>query len=148
MEIEGVVQRIEGDEAVVEMAAPAGGCGRCDEPGGCRSGILTRPLGRSCRQFRLHNSLGARVGERVLVRIEDGATAANALSVYGLPVLGLLAGAAAGAGLPAGGDPDLAAATGGILGIGIGIGVLVRLRRRGRAGAGAAPVMAGRASIR
>lgn len=148
MDIEGVVRRIDGGDALVELTAPQGGCGRCDEPGGCRSGILARPLGQPCREFRLRNAIGARVGDRVVVRLQDGAVARSALAAYGLPVLGLLAGAAAGVTLLAGIDADVAGAGGSIVGLGLATGALGWLRRRGRAGAAALPIMANRLPVR
>lgn len=136
MEAAGVVTRIEGDEAVVELQARAGGCGRCDEPGGCRSGLLSDPFRQQCREYRVENSLGVAPGERVLLRIEDGRAWRAALLAYLMPALLLIGGAAAGRALFQGLSPDAAAAAGGAAGL---LAALVALglfqrreRRRGR----------------
>jgi len=112
MDQEAIVTRIDGAHACVEV--DGGGCGHCHETGGCQSGILTQLFGNTPRQFRLPNHIGAKPGERVIVRVGEGATWRAAVLTYVLPVLFLLAGAVAGTVL--GGGGDAAAALGALAG--------------------------------
>ncbi|MDR2239485.1 MAG: SoxR reducing system RseC family protein [Zoogloeaceae bacterium] len=107
MEQEAIVARVEGGHACVEIGS-GGGCGHCHEAGGCQSGILGRIFRNKPRQFRLPNHIGAMPGERVIVRVDEGATLRAALLTYLLPALCLLLGAAAGAALNGGGDAGAA----------------------------------------
>lgn len=120
-EAEGTVLRLEGEAAVVEAEARAG-CGRCDEVRGCATGTLGKLFCRAPRQFRVRNEVGARPGERVVVAIGDGALWQTALAAYGVPLLLILGGAAAGAMLaPEEGSRDLYAALGAALGVTLGV---------------------------
>lgn len=148
MEAVALVRRVEGDEAVVELVRTPGGCGRCDEPGGCRSGILARPMAAGCREFRLANAIGARAGDEVVVEIRDGSAGRGALIAYGAPVAGLVLGAAGGVAALAGIHPDLAGAAGALAGLAVALAGVVWLRRRGRGGAAFRPVLTRRAAHR
>jgi sigma-E factor negative regulatory protein RseC len=129
MEQEAVVARVEGDLALIEVGGVAGGCGRCHEAGGCQSGLLTRLFRPEPKLYSIVNSIGARPGDRVVVRVRDGATLRAAALAYVLPVLFLIGGAALGTAL--GGAGDGAAALGALLGLGIGIAAAAGLRRGG-----------------
>jgi sigma-E factor negative regulatory protein RseC len=133
MEIEATVSRVEGAHAFVRVDNPTGGCGRCNDTGGCASGLLGRPLARECRLFRLPNSIGAQPGERVLVSIADGAALRAAILVYLLPVLLLVAGSVSGAAIAGQQGADMAAYAGGGIGVGIAValGIFHGVGRRG-----------------
>lgn len=90
------VLRVQGGLAWVRVTGVQGGCGRCDEPGGCRSVNLTRVLGPHARAFSIPNSIDAQVGDRVRVVMNDGAPLRAALSSYGLATALLLLGAGLG----------------------------------------------------
>ena len=99
------VVRIEGATAWVRVEDRPGGCGRCDEPGGCRSAKLTHALGAPRDTFPIRNTCAARAGERVLLSVVDGAPLKMALIAYLLPVFMALCGAGLGGWLgPLGGD--------------------------------------------
>lgn len=118
MKIDALVLRIEGDYAIVEARPNFGGCGRCEDAGGCRSGILARPLANPGREQRLPNRIGARAGERVVVLINDGEVLRAALATYLLPVAGMILGASIGTvALGEWGGADLAAVLGGVGGL-------------------------------
>lgn len=135
MEVEAVVRRIEDRHVLVELTENVGSCGRCEAPGGCRSARLSELFGPSCRSFRLPNTINARPGERVIVRIGEGVMLRTALMVYLLPVLLLLLGAAFGIGLGGASDADGAALIGGAAGAVAALPVIAGyLRRRGRGG--------------
>ena len=121
MEIEATVSRVEGAHAFVRVDNPTGGCGRCNDAGGCASGLLGRPFRRECRIFRLPNNIGAQPGDRVLVTIADGAALRAAVLVYLLPALLLVAGSVLGAAIAGQQGADLAAYGGGGIGVAIAV---------------------------
>ena len=117
IEANGVVTRLAGEDAWVRVDPVAGGCGRCDEPGGCRSIGLAYALKGPDKLFRLRNRTGAQVGERVRVRVDDRMPLRSALATYGCGVALLIAGAAIGHSLSTPAAQDLFAAAGGAGGL-------------------------------
>lgn len=91
------VVRLEGAAAVVALEADGGGCGRCNEPGGCRSGLLSQMFHTPSREFSVPNEIDARAGETVLIRLSTGGLARWSLTAYLFPVFAVLIGAALGA---------------------------------------------------
>jgi len=117
LETRASVIRVEGAEAIVE-AQPSGGCGACSGGGGCGGAGLSRTLCVRPRQFRVRNSVGARVGDEVQVVVADGVLLRSALTLYGLPLLLVFAGAAFGAQWMAGsGRRDAGAVIGAVAGL-------------------------------
>lgn len=127
MKVNGVVQRVDGAYAWVDVSVEQG-CGRCNEPGGCGGVNIARPFGAPKQVLRVPNESGAVAGEAVNVVIDDGVPLAAALRVYAAPVLGVLAGAALGTGLAPAGAVDLCAGVGALAGGGL----AVLLARAGR----------------
>ncbi|MCK0505653.1 SoxR reducing system RseC family protein [Aromatoleum anaerobium] len=123
IEARAVVTRAESGEAWVRIDDRPGGCGRCDEPGGCRSTGLAYALKAPDKVFRLPNRIGAEAGDAVRIRIDDGAPLRGALLGYGLGVVLLLAGAALGTAFAAEGQGDLFALTGGVGGLVAAVGL-------------------------
>lgn len=109
------VLRIEGAVAVVAVDATGAGCGRCDEPGGCRSGLLSQMFHAPVREFHVPNEIGARAGEMVLIRLATGGLARWSLTAYLLPVLAVVVGAALGASIAGEGSFRNGGAVGGSL---------------------------------
>jgi positive regulator of sigma E activity len=102
-ETEAVVARVEGDYLWLRPAN--GHCQNCSDAGTCGLGKRDVPL------QRLPNTVGARVGDVVVLMVASGAVLRSALIVYILPLLcGMLAAAA---GLQVGGE---GAALAGLLG--------------------------------
>ncbi len=99
-EHEAVVMRLEGDHAWLDVNA-ASGCSTCTQ-GGC-AGRARRPL------QRVRNTIGARVGQSVIVSVPEGAVLRATLWSYGLPLMLMLLGAASG--LTLAGDAGAAAGT-------------------------------------
>ncbi|MCK6383570.1 MAG: SoxR reducing system RseC family protein [Rhodocyclaceae bacterium] len=126
MEQEAIVAGIEGEYAYVQLDV-GGGCGRCHETGGCQSGILGQLFGSQPRRFRISNRIGAKPGDRVLVRVADGVPLRVAMLTYLLPALFLLFGAATGTALR--GDSDAWAALGALTGLVIGVLAGLTFRR-------------------
>lgn len=131
-ETPAVVIRAEGGYALVE-SEPGTGCSRCDSVKGCASASLGKLFCSAPRRFRVMNGVGARPGERVLLGVDEGAVARSAGAVYGLPLVLLLAGAAAAGAL--GDDPgarDLYALGGAVAGLFAGLAVGRSLDARAR----------------
>ena len=90
------------------------GCGRCDEPGGCRSVRIAYALRPPKSEFELLDTLGVQAGDEVVLQMPDGVALRGALASYGLGVLLMIGGAVMG-NLLVGGDG--AAAVGAAAGI-------------------------------
>ncbi|MBL8489395.1 MAG: SoxR reducing system RseC family protein [Rhodocyclaceae bacterium] len=92
-ESDALVIDIRGEDALLRLTKPVSGCGRCDEPGGCSTGLTAR----NCRTYRLPNDVGAKIGDRVSISVADGAILRAALVSYLSPAVLAILGAAAGA---------------------------------------------------
>lgn len=132
IEANGVVTRLEDGDAWVRVDRSSGGCGRCDEPGGCRSIGLAYALKTPDDEFRLPNRIGAQVGEGVSIRIDERMPLRGAFATYGLSVALLIGGAALGHSLAPAAGEDLFAFVGGVGGLAAAIGVNRVLLRSGR----------------
>jgi len=117
IEARAVVTRAEAGEAWVRVSDRADGCGRCDEPGGCRGTGLAYAFRSPKQVFRLPNRIEAMPGDRVRIRIEDGAPLRGALFAYGLGACLLVCGAAVGTVTASGGQSDLFGLLGGAGGL-------------------------------
>lgn len=125
--VRAVVRAADGDDAIVEVEE--NGCGRCHEKGGCGGQHLTQMLCSGPKTYRVHNPEGLAVGAKVTVVIEAGAVRRSANLAYGLPILGVIAGAMTGMRLA--GDPG--AMLGGVAGL-IVAWLLIRAKMRQRTG--------------
>jgi sigma-E factor negative regulatory protein RseC len=132
------VIRAEGGQVRIRLSERQGGCGRCDEPGGCRSMRITDTFGAPRQEFSLPDSSGLVPGERVRITIPDGAPLRAALLSYGLGAVLTLTGAALGHGVVSVAAQDAGAAAGAVAGLALAIAInrlLARSRRwRGRLG--------------
>ena len=86
----GTVLRVENGLLWLRLEDRPGGCGRCDEPGGCRSTRFGDVFKGSGDVVRLEDSLGAKVGDHVMISAADGAPLQAALLGYGLPLVSML----------------------------------------------------------
>lgn len=102
--VEGVVGAVDGRMATIEVAVAEGGCGRCHEVGGCGGQNLSRALCHKTRRIVVHNTLGAAVGDRVAVGMDEAAIGKVATRIYAVPLIGILCGALAGQNLLASGS--------------------------------------------
>lgn len=96
MEARARILRIEDGQAWVKLSGKQGGCGRCDEPGGCGSVQISHAFGMPRDEFPMPVDERFAVGDTVVIRIPDGAPLRAALVSYGLGTLLLLLGAALG----------------------------------------------------
>lgn len=130
LESEAIVVKIEAGTTFVTAQIPSN-CGSqgCDTQG-CSSAVLTRLFSQQPKALRVSNTIGAHVGERVLVGLEEGAFLKSALLAYGLPLLALIVGAVGGMQLASTeSSRDLYAGIGGLLGLGVSALVLKFLLR-------------------
>ena len=120
----GTVAALDGEYALIRM--DDSGCGRCRAPGGCGGNNAVSILCRAPRTFRVPNPEHRVVGERVRVRVAEGAIGHGALHVYAVPLLALLLGALAGSTLA----DEAGAIAGAIAGLWVGWMGLRRVHRR------------------
>ncbi|MBM3390928.1 MAG: SoxR reducing system RseC family protein [Betaproteobacteria bacterium] len=123
MEQEAIVARVEGEEAIVELLSNGNGCGRCQETGGCQSGLMNRLFCDKPRQYRLRNRFNAVAGERVVVQVADAVPLRAAVLAYLVPAGLIVAGAWAAASLAEGNDAATA------LGAGLGLAIAAFIAR-------------------
>lgn len=79
------IRACDGEFALVEVSQ--GGCGRCHEKGGCGGQNISQMLCTTPKAYRVRNSLGAAVGERVMVAIGPGSVRRIANVVYVYPLV-------------------------------------------------------------
>jgi sigma-E factor negative regulatory protein RseC len=116
-ESEAVVVRLDGDDVWLEIRDA---CSSCGGSAGCGLGD-----GKGRRPQRLRNTIGARVGDTVVLAVPEGAVLRAVFYCYLLPLLVALAGAASG--MIFGGEP------GAMLGAVVGLaGGWLVMRRAGR----------------
>lgn len=128
IEEQGDILDIRGDRVGIAMRRRSA-CAGCSARRGCGHGMLDAWLGG--RQARLELSLAAQdpriagalmPGARVRLGVSPRTLLMAALRLHGLPLVGLLVGLALGQGL---GASDLAAASGGLLGL-LTVGLVLR----------------------
>ena len=112
------VVAIADDEAEVATMRHSA-CGGCEAKNGCGTSLLAAWVPRRQLTFRLRNGIDARVGDTVIVGLNEGALQRSSLLLYGLPLIGLLAGAIAGEQLAAwlGWASELGGVVGGLFGL-------------------------------
>ncbi|MCL2645097.1 MAG: SoxR reducing system RseC family protein, partial [Betaproteobacteria bacterium] len=107
-----VVVRAGEGKVWVRLLEHHGGCGRCDEPGGCHAPLLAEMFRGRSKTFAVDDPLGLHVDERVKIVIDEGTPLRAALASYGLGTALALGGAALGVWLAPAARADLAAVTG------------------------------------
>ena len=95
IENEAVVIRVEQQHAWVKIR-PHTPCGSCDPETGCKTVAMTRLFRGDKQDFCVSNPLDAQPGDLVRVAVADGVLLKSAMLGYGLPLVGLLVGAAIG----------------------------------------------------
>lgn len=132
MEAPAEVVRVGDGRVWVRLRERQGGCGRCDEPGGCRSMRITDAFGKQTDVFALRSDLALHPGDRVRLSMPDGGPLHAALMSYGLAAVLVLVGAAGGSALVEAGSSDAGAFAGMVAGLVLAVGVnrlLARSRR-------------------
>lgn len=90
IEENALVVAVEGDSAWVETERRSS-CGGCAAKG-CGTGALSKVLGARKQRLKVHNPVGARAGDSVVLGIEEKALLLGSLMVYILPLLAMLGG--------------------------------------------------------
>ncbi|CAB1369365.1 SoxR reducing system RseC family protein [Denitratisoma oestradiolicum] len=122
--VEAVVSGLENGMAVVDVARTSG-CGRCHEQGGC-GGVMGGTSACATRQYRVPNTIQARVGDVVMLSVPEGVVLKAALASYGACVLLAIVGAAL---VTVAGGGDGVAVLGALSGLTLGL-LLLRWNRR------------------
>lgn len=122
-----VVAKHDGIVDVVAVRQTA--CGSCAAKSGCGTSLIATWFERRQNRFRLRDTLDARVGDAVVVGLEERFLQRGALLLYALPLGGLIGGALAGEGLFSmlGMVTELGAVSTGLLGLTV---ALLWVRRR------------------
>ena len=95
IETSGTVTALDDDSAFVRISDK--GCGRCHEEGGCGGNNLTQMLCATPKVYKVLNPRNARVGDTVVIVMENAVVVRGALVAYVLPLLALFVGAGLGA---------------------------------------------------
>lgn len=127
----GKVVAVRGDQVWVQTIRTSA-CQQCAARHGCGQKALASVTGGRANRVLVANSVGARVGDEVLIGIPEEALLGASFLAYALPLLGLVAGSLAGHSMGAGGD--LPALTGGITGLVAGLAVAALRQRQKRSG--------------
>lgn len=132
METGAMVVRVAEGRVWLRLQQRGGGCGRCDEPGGCRSTRLTDIFKPGGEEFCLPDALGLRVGEAVRIGVPEGAPLRAALLSYGLPLCLVLVFGAAVAAIAPFSNADANVLAGAVLGLLAGVFAGRRIMGGGR----------------
>ncbi|MCB1890168.1 MAG: SoxR reducing system RseC family protein [Rhodocyclaceae bacterium] len=131
IEVPGEVIERQDSMVRVRAAARSGGCGRCNEPGGCGSAKVGSMFRAEHADIWVEDRLGVEMGERVLVCLDEGVSMQAALLGYMIPVVGIVIGAAIGVFVGGDASADGAAVVGALAGLGGGV-LVSRWMGRGR----------------
>jgi sigma-E factor negative regulatory protein RseC len=93
VEQQALVVAVEQQHARVEIVRQKP-CGICGQTRGCGVSIWGKLFGHQTGSFPIQNSLQAKVGDYVLIGVEDGAVMSSATHAYGIPLILMLIGAA------------------------------------------------------
>ncbi|MDD5329578.1 MAG: SoxR reducing system RseC family protein [Sulfuricella sp.] len=118
IETEAVVVKVEDSIAYVQ-ANRKSSCSGCSESH-CGTSVLAGFLGRKAPLYRARNDVGAKVGDRVVVGLEEAALLKGTLLLYLLPLLLLFVGAVAGSALADAASRDGYAVAGAVAGLAAG----------------------------
>ncbi|MDR2209316.1 MAG: SoxR reducing system RseC family protein [Azoarcus sp.] len=126
-----VVVRAGEGKAWVRLLEHHGGCGRCEEPGGCHAPQLAEMFRGSRKTFAVADPFGLCVDEQVRIVIDDKVPLRAAMASYGLGTALVLGGAALGVWLAPAAQADLGAAMGLAFGVAVTtLIIFIRARQR------------------
>lgn len=136
----GRIQHVDGRRAWV-VCETAVNCQRCAEGRGCGGGLLGRLLGDRLRLVAAQNRVSAKAGERVEIGLDASAVLAGSLTMYLVPLTGLLIGAVAGGAIAGDYGSDPAAAVGALAGFAGGLWLVRRIQERFRRSSAFEPIV-------
>lgn len=85
------VIRLKGSYVEIEMQRQ-NVCGHCELNSGCGTGAIGRMLGHRSKSLTVINEKDLQPGDQVILGIQDGAYLNASLTIYGLPLFGLISG--------------------------------------------------------
>ncbi|MDR0703064.1 MAG: SoxR reducing system RseC family protein [Azoarcus sp.] len=129
IEARAVVVRAGEGKIGARLTKRQGGCGHCDEPGGCHAPRFAEMFKGGERVFSVDDPLGLRVGDQVKVLIDEGLPLRAAMASYGLGTALVLLGALLGVCLAPPAWADAASGAGAAAGM---LATVFVLRRRAR----------------
>lgn len=89
VEQEAKVITVEGDQLVLE-AETTSSCQACEVKSGCGTSVLSKWVGRKFTHFQAKNTVDAHVGDQVVVGLSEAALVRGSVSIYLLPLLGMI----------------------------------------------------------
>ena len=95
IEEKAIVIAVEGDEALVQTQRQSA-CQSCSVKSGCGTSVLSKAIGKRVSQIKVNNTLNVKIGDEVVLGINDNALVQGSLLVYALPLVLLLVFAVAG----------------------------------------------------
>jgi sigma-E factor negative regulatory protein RseC len=121
IEEHAIVVDIDNDDAAMLEIVRRTPCGLCGQSRGCGISIWGRLFGHKPNIFKAVNQINAKVGDSVIVGIEEQALLTSSMTVYGIPLVAMLAGALLAGGLFAAGHADRNAVIGAVIGLVFGL---------------------------
>lgn len=91
IEEKAIVTGVVDDLAMIQMQRQSA-CSHCELSRGCGTGALGRLLGHRSRPLTISNQYNLKPGDRVVLGMPDKALLNASLLIYGLPLLGIMAG--------------------------------------------------------
>lgn len=88
IEEQAQVVGIDGDRLLLQ-ASTRSACGSCAANKGCGTSVLSKVVGRKFTRFHATNSVGAEIGDTVVVGIAEDALIRGSLMIYILPLLSM-----------------------------------------------------------
>jgi len=108
-------------------------CGSCAARKGCGTATIAKLFERRQRRVRAIDSIGARVGDRVMIGLAEGALLQGSLAVYLVPIASMMLGAGVGELLAVNTgaqDPETVSVVMGIAGMAVGLAWVRMFARR------------------
>jgi sigma-E factor negative regulatory protein RseC len=91
IEEKAIVTGVVDDLAMIQMQRQSA-CSHCELSRGCGTGALGRLLGHRSRPLTISNKYSFKTGDRLVIGMPDKAFLNASLLIYGLPLLGMMAG--------------------------------------------------------
>ena len=95
IEEEGVVREVEGEYARVETIRKTS-CGSCNVKGTCGTSLIASVFPQRTALLKVANPEGAKIGDRVVLGLDESLLQRTSVLVYGLPMLTFIGGSVLG----------------------------------------------------
>jgi len=80
------------EHAVLVQTQRTSTCGSCESKQGCGTAVLAKGMGQGTTRLRIQTDLDVKVGDRVILAIDESALLIGSLLIYLLPLLALILG--------------------------------------------------------